>query len=55
MTGPNREELRHIGQLIDERKVTVNVQKTLPLAQVSAAQDFLENDHVRGKIVLTVG
>lgn len=54
MAEPNREELQRIGKLIDDRKVKVMVQKTMPLSQVRAAHDHLENDHIQGKVVLTV-
>ncbi|MER8430053.1 NADP-dependent oxidoreductase [Mesorhizobium caraganae] len=51
---PNAAQLAQIGRLIDDGKVTPFVQTTYPLAQVAKAEERLENDHVRGKIVLEV-
>jgi NADPH:quinone reductase-like Zn-dependent oxidoreductase len=50
---PNGEDLAEIGALIDAGKVKVVVAKTFPLAQAADAHRFLENDHPRGKVVLT--
>ncbi|HEY4299969.1 MAG TPA: NADP-dependent oxidoreductase [Candidatus Didemnitutus sp.] len=55
MAAPNREELSRIGRMIDDKKVMVAVEKTLPLSAIRAAHDHLEHDHIRGKVVLTVG
>lgn len=55
MAEPNGGELAEIAQLIDEGKVSVFVQRTLPLAEVRAAHEQLEHEHVRGKLVLEVG
>jgi NADPH:quinone reductase-like Zn-dependent oxidoreductase len=52
MAEPNRWELEEIARLIDNRKVQVVVQETLPLAEVRRAHEFLEHEHVRGKVVL---
>lgn len=54
MAQAKAEQLREIGRLIDADKVTVLVEKTLPLAKAKEAHDTLENQHVRGKVVLTV-
>jgi NADPH:quinone reductase-like Zn-dependent oxidoreductase len=51
---PNREQLREIGRLIDEGSVQVIVQKTLPLWDARRAHEFMEHEHVRGKLVLEV-
>jgi NADPH:quinone reductase-like Zn-dependent oxidoreductase len=51
---PNRAELEEIGRLIDDGKVQVIVQQTLPLNQVRRAHEYIENEHVRGKLVLEV-
>jgi NADPH:quinone reductase-like Zn-dependent oxidoreductase len=50
---PNGEDLAEIGALIDAGKVKVVVAKTFPLAEAADAHRFLENDHPRGKVVLT--
>jgi NADPH:quinone reductase-like Zn-dependent oxidoreductase len=52
MAQPNAGQLSNIGQLIDDGEVRVNIAKTFSLKEASAAQDFLENERVRGKVVL---
>ncbi len=54
MAEPKARHLAVIGRLIDEDKVQVVVESTLPLAEARLAHDHLEHDHVRGKVVLTV-
>jgi NADPH:quinone reductase-like Zn-dependent oxidoreductase len=54
MAQPNREELEEIGRLIDEGKVKVIVEQTMPIRDVRRAHEFIENAHVRGKLVLEV-
>jgi NADPH:quinone reductase-like Zn-dependent oxidoreductase len=51
---PNANELAEIGRLIDEGKVKVTIAKTFPLTEARAAQDYLDTEHVRGKVVLIV-
>lgn len=55
MAEANREELTEIGRLIDQGKVRVVVQSTLPLERVQKAHEQMEHEHIRGKVVLTVG
>jgi NADPH:quinone reductase-like Zn-dependent oxidoreductase len=50
----NGGQLTEIGGLIDEGKVRPHVHATFPLAQAARAQQFLEQEHVQGKIVLVV-
>lgn len=54
MAQPNRSELEEIGRLIDDGKVQVIVQESLPLNQVKRAHECIETEHVRGKLVLEV-
>jgi NADPH:quinone reductase-like Zn-dependent oxidoreductase len=54
MAQPNPAQLAEIAQLIDDGKVRVVVDKTFPLSEAAAAQTYAENEHVRGKVVLTV-
>lgn len=54
MTEPNAAQLAEIGRLIDEGKVRPHVDATFPLTDVAMAEGRLENEHVRGKIVLEV-
>ena len=48
----NATQLAEIGQLIDAGKVRVEIQATFPLPEVARAQDRLEKEHNRGKVVL---
>ncbi|WP_158915660.1 NADP-dependent oxidoreductase [Caulobacter sp. S45] len=52
---PNGEQLREIARMIDAGEVKVTLDKVFPLASAAEAETHLENDHVRGKVVLTVG
>jgi NADPH:quinone reductase-like Zn-dependent oxidoreductase len=51
---PNASQLGEIGRLIDSGHVRVSVERTFRLEEAGAAQDHLEGDHVRGKVVLKV-
>lgn len=54
MARPNAAQLREIGDLIDQGKVKVMIQKIFPLEEAAHAQRSLEKDHIQGKIVLKV-
>jgi NADPH:quinone reductase-like Zn-dependent oxidoreductase len=54
MADSNASELAEIGRLIDMKKVRPIVAQTFKLEDAARAQTFLENEHVRGKVVLTV-
>jgi NADPH:quinone reductase-like Zn-dependent oxidoreductase len=51
---PHGGQLAEIARLVDEGKVQPHVEKTFALAEAREAQHFLENEHVRGKLVLEV-
>jgi NADPH:quinone reductase-like Zn-dependent oxidoreductase len=53
-TQPDRAELEEIGQQIDSGNVRIVVEQTLPLEEVRHAHNFIEHEHVRGKLVLEV-
>jgi NADPH:quinone reductase-like Zn-dependent oxidoreductase len=53
MAEPNREQLDQIAALIETGKVVVTLSKSFSLAQAREAHRCLENDHPRGKIVLS--
>jgi NADPH:quinone reductase-like Zn-dependent oxidoreductase len=54
MAKPDAAELAEIGRLVDAGKVKPFVQATYPLEQVARAEEQLEKQHNRGKIVLKV-
>lgn len=54
MAKPDRRALEEIGHLIDDGKVRIIVDQTLPLESVRRAHQVMENEHVRGKLVLEV-
>jgi NADPH:quinone reductase-like Zn-dependent oxidoreductase len=54
MVEPKSAELEQISKMIDGGKVTVVVQQSFPLTEVGQAHELLENEHVRGKVVLSV-
>lgn len=54
MAQPNAAQLAEIGRLIEVGKVKPFVQATYPLAEVAKAEERLEREHTRGKIVLEV-
>lgn len=54
MTRPSGAQLEEIGRLIDSGKVRPHVAATFALAEAGAAQERLEQQHSRGKIVLEV-
>ncbi len=55
MARPNGEQLNEIAGLIDAGKVHPVISGTFRLDEAQAAQQCLEQGHVRGKIVLRVG
>ncbi|MBX9637897.1 MAG: zinc-binding dehydrogenase [Nitrosomonas sp.] len=48
------EILRQCAALFDENKLTVKIARTFALADAAAAQQFLEQDHPTGKLVMVV-
>jgi NADPH:quinone reductase-like Zn-dependent oxidoreductase len=52
---PNRGQLVDIGRLIDDKKVALTLTRSFPLKSASEAHRFLEHEHPRGKVVLTIG
>ncbi len=54
MAQPNGAQLEEIASLIDEGKVKVRIDRTFALQQADKAQSYLEQEHVEGKVVLTV-
>jgi NADPH:quinone reductase-like Zn-dependent oxidoreductase len=54
MTAPNASQLEEIASLLESGKVRVEVTKVFSLDEAAAAQSFVEKDHPRGKIVLSL-
>jgi NADPH:quinone reductase-like Zn-dependent oxidoreductase len=54
LTSPNPEELARIAELVAAGDVHVEIEETLPLADVRRAHELSESGHTRGKIILTV-
>lgn len=52
MVHPDRKQLAEIAGLIDAGKVKPQVTEVLPFDQVAKAQTALEQEHLRGKVVL---
>ena len=52
---PSGEQLREIGNLIDAGKVKVTLDQVFPLAEAAEAERHLEQDHLKGKVVLEIG
>jgi alcohol dehydrogenase len=48
------EKLEHLSKLIDEGKITIQIEKTFPLEQAKEAYTFLETGHPKGKVVVTI-
>jgi NADPH:quinone reductase-like Zn-dependent oxidoreductase len=50
----NRDELAKISRMIDDGRVSVFVQQAFPITEARRAHDYMEHEHVRGKVVLAV-
>jgi NADPH:quinone reductase-like Zn-dependent oxidoreductase len=48
------EDLTHLAELVASGKITPVIQRTYPLSETADAIRFIESEHPRGKIVLTV-
>ncbi|MEJ7642722.1 MAG: NADP-dependent oxidoreductase [Candidatus Nitrosocosmicus sp.] len=53
-TQVNRERLTQLGQLADQNKIKVHVDKTFPLGDAAKALDYVKDIHPRGKVVLEI-
>ncbi len=51
---PSAEQLKEVGQLIEEGKLKTHVDIVLPLAQIKRAHELSKAGHTRGKIILRV-
>jgi len=54
MAHPDGGQLAEIARLIDQGRVVPRIDRVYPLEEAADAEATLENDHVRGKIVLEV-
>jgi NADPH:quinone reductase-like Zn-dependent oxidoreductase len=48
-------DLEQLARLVDEGRLTVHVEQTLPLEQAGRAHELSETGRVKGKIALTIG
>lgn len=51
---PNKENLAALKELAEARKITPAIDRTYPLDEAAAAIRYLEMDHARAKVVITV-
>ena len=51
---PNADQLGELAALVDDGQVKITVQRRFPLEDIAAAQDMLEKEHTRGKIVVDI-
>ncbi len=54
MSTPNHEDLVVMKELIEADKITPVIDRTYPLSETPEAFRYLEEDHARGKVVITV-
>jgi len=54
MSTPNHQDLVVLKELIEADKITPVIDKTYPLSETPEAFRYLEEDHARGKVVITV-
>jgi NADPH:quinone reductase-like Zn-dependent oxidoreductase len=51
---PNAEDLGYLRDLIEAGKVKPVIDRTYPLSETPEAFRYLEEEHARGKVVITV-
>ncbi len=49
-----KEDLQFLKELVEAGKVTPVIDRTYPLSEVPEAIRYLEKEHARGKVVITV-
>ena len=54
MTKVTTVKLERLAKLVDDKVITVHIEKTFPLEQTREAFTFLETQHPRGKIVVSL-
>lgn len=54
MTKVTTDKLEKLAELVDAGTITVHVEKTFPLDQTKEAFSFLETQHPKGKVVVTI-
>ncbi len=54
VSAPNNEDLIFLKELIEAGKVTPVIYRTYPLSETPEAFRYLEEEHARGKVVITV-
>ena len=51
---PNGRILQDVARLVDQDKIMPIIDRTFPLPQTAAAQEYLEKGHARGKVVIVM-
>lgn len=54
VTKVTTEKLERLAKLVDDKTITVHIEKTFPLEQTREAFTFLETQHPRGKVVVSL-
>jgi NADPH:quinone reductase-like Zn-dependent oxidoreductase len=54
LASPNHEDLIVLKELIEAGKVTPVIDRTYPLGEAAEAFRYLEEEHARGKVVITL-
>ena len=54
LTHVTTERLTKIAELVESRKLSINIDKVFPLDQTAEALDHLESGHPRGKVVIQI-
>lgn len=55
MMSPNSEQLEQIAELVAAGALHVEIEETIPLAEIARAHALSESGHTRGKLILAVG
>jgi NADPH:quinone reductase-like Zn-dependent oxidoreductase len=54
LSSENHEDMSVLAELVESGKLTPVIDRTYPLAEVPEAMRYLEEGHIRGKVVITV-
>jgi NADPH:quinone reductase-like Zn-dependent oxidoreductase len=54
MSKPAQADLAYLAELLGAGKIVPEVERCYPLSETAAALRYLEEEHARGKVVITV-